>query len=138
MFKREGGQLKKDVPKEQKTVALSACISSGGCHQDLKVQQGACTLLLTLRSDPDSGGSPWQAGVGSAAHVLGTWTVGQGTGSGRGFTLREESPSLPSTQRPLNKERSNSASDRTPRAQYPICKHNAESLTMPERLTTGD
>lgn len=75
MFRREVGQLKKDVAKEQKRVALSACISSGGCHQDLKVQQGSCTLLLTLRSDAGSGGSPWQAGAGAAAHMLGMWTA---------------------------------------------------------------
>lgn len=138
MFRREEGELKKDVPKGQRTIALSACISLGGCHQDLQDQQGACTLLLARRSDPGSGGSLWQAGAEAAAHVLGTWTVGPGTGPGTGSALQEGSPSLPSTQRPLNMERSNSASDRPPWARYPICKHDAESLTMPERLTMGD
>lgn len=78
-----------------------------------------------MRSDP-----------GAAARVLGTERVG--TGLSLGSVLREGSPSHLSTQRPLNVERNNLASDRSPRAQYPVCKHNAESLTMPERLTTGD
>lgn len=51
--------LKKDVPKEQMTAAVSACTFLGGCHQDLKDQRGEKW--------------PW-----SSSSVLGTGTVGTG------------------------------------------------------------
>lgn len=68
------GWLKKDISKEQKTAAVSACTFLGGCHGDLKDQQGEKS--------------------GAAAHVLGTGTLGTGR-PWAPYSGKEARPSCP-------------------------------------------
>lgn len=78
MLRREGW-LKEDVPKEQKTAAVCACMFLVGCHQDLK----------------DPWGAWWEVTLGQQ---LTCWGQTVGMGLSLGSVLWEGSLSLLSTQ----------------------------------------
>lgn len=120
-----------DVPRGQKAVPVSPCISSSVCHQDPEDQQGANTSQLTLRSNLGSS-SPWPA---AAVATHGTGTQDKRWGQLRAQHGGEGSPALPSTLRPLTMWRSNSASKGTvPRSQTSCWVTNHAGETVNWRL----
>lgn len=125
-FKTFSAKYRADVEKRR--------VIEGGCPQRAEDSNSVCLHVFGWVSSRPEG--PMRCLVrsdpGAAAHMLGT-DSGNGAVPGLRTLGRKPVPSIHP-----NMERNNLASDRPPRAQYPVCKHNAESLTMLERLTTGD